>query len=122
MRLQERYNEALLRIETYWLQWSRLRWNAKGDANTAFFHATTRTRRRHNTITMLQNEDGAWIVEEKEVRRLFVNHFKGIYYANERGGENSCMAGLDHETVREISKISQVAAGYMQELPSDLEI
>lgn len=78
VRLQERYNEALLHIETYWLQRSRMRWNVEGEANTAFFHATTRTRWRQNTITMLQNEDGTWIVEEKEVKQLFVNHFKDI--------------------------------------------
>lgn len=122
IRLQERYNEVLLRIESYWLQRSRLRWSVEGDANTAFFHATTRTRRRHNTITMLQNEDGTWTVEERQVRQLFVSHFKDIYFSMEGSTTDSSMAGLDQQTINELPQVSEVAAGYMQEVPTDLEI
>lgn len=77
--LQDKYNSTLHQINAYWLQRSRLRWNAEGDLNTAFFHATTSARRRRNMIHMLQREDGTWTVCPKEIKASFVKHFRSIY-------------------------------------------
>lgn len=121
MKLQERYNDTLARIEMFWLQRSRLRWNVEGDANTAFFHATTRSRRRRNAITMIQIDDDRWIVEEKQVRTLFINHYKQIYSC----GDNSQHRGLtdlDPLTIAALPRVQEGPAEALQRVPSDEEI
>lgn len=78
-RLQEQYNTSLQQINSYWLQRSRLQWKIDGDLNTSFFHATISSRRRRNTVHMLQLQDGSWTIDQKEIRRAFTRHFRDIY-------------------------------------------
>lgn len=82
-QLQEQYNCCLLQINAYWRQRSRLRWTVEGDLNTSFFHATVASRRRRNTIHMLQLDDGTWTIDAVKIRKAFVTHFRNLYCPSE---------------------------------------
>ena len=66
---------SLSRIQTSvcWQQ-ARLRWLQEGDANTNFFNGVMSSRRRHNSIQLLQ-VDGAQIEGVHNIRSVVYNHF-----------------------------------------------
>jgi Reverse transcriptase (RNA-dependent DNA polymerase) len=77
--VENKYEHVLLAQEAYWCQRSRLQWAFLGDRNTKFFHAATVARRKVNAIKAIQVGPDEWVTEEKEIRSLFVQHFKSIY-------------------------------------------
>jgi hypothetical protein len=56
--LEEELMSILSCEEEYWRQQGRQNWLLKGDANTAYFHATANGRRRKWSILSLQSEEG----------------------------------------------------------------
>ena len=50
-----------------------------GDRNTSFYHVSTLARRKTNTITMVKNEVGDWLTEEREVMNHFREGFIRLY-------------------------------------------
>ncbi|KAJ4771691.1 hypothetical protein LUZ62_055948 [Rhynchospora pubera] len=77
--LQAQYNLHLLEVESYWAQRATIRWATLGDSNTQFFHQAVAQRRRCNRIASLTLQNGDLISDERQVRRAFIDHFKGIY-------------------------------------------
>lgn len=59
-------------------QKARLKWLGEGDANTSFFQASIRIRRRHNNILALRCGD-AWVEGVQEIKETVTNHFQEIY-------------------------------------------
>ncbi|KAL4326271.1 hypothetical protein GQ457_11G005490 [Hibiscus cannabinus] len=57
VELKKELDIVLEQEESLWHQKSRTKWIEKGDRNTQFFHASTMTRRRRNSIRMLEIED-----------------------------------------------------------------
>ncbi|KAL4324684.1 hypothetical protein GQ457_11G014580 [Hibiscus cannabinus] len=62
--LKRELDVVLAQEESLWHQKARSRWIENGDRNTRFFHASTMSRRKHNTISMLRI-GGSWC-EDKE--------------------------------------------------------
>ncbi|KAG2259719.1 hypothetical protein Bca52824_079013 [Brassica carinata] len=62
--------KAYLDEEQFWQQRSRIQWLKKGDRNTGFFHAATRTRRTINSIPVLEDAQGGVVYEEHDIARL----------------------------------------------------
>jgi hypothetical protein len=62
-------------------QRSRSRWLKEGDANTGFFHACVKSRRRSNALVALKS-GRAWLSHPEDVRRevvtYFQNHFQEV--------------------------------------------
>lgn len=58
--------QAYLAEEQFWQQRSRIQWLKKGDRNTGFFHAATRTRRMINSISVLEDAQGGVVYEEQD--------------------------------------------------------
>ena len=50
-----------------------------GDRNTSFYHVSALARRKRNTITMVKNEVGDWLTEEREVMNHFREGFIRLY-------------------------------------------
>ena len=49
---------------------SRLTWASQGDANTKFFHVVASTRKNHNTIWGLEDEEGHLIVDDTGIKDM----------------------------------------------------
>lgn len=62
-----------------WAQKSRIRWLKLNDRYMRYFHPSTNIHRRRNHIYAIINHEGQWLMEEVDVRKCFVDHFKGMY-------------------------------------------
>ncbi|KAG2246826.1 hypothetical protein Bca52824_086454 [Brassica carinata] len=56
--LNAELRHAYLAEDQFWKQRSRIQWLKKGDRNTGFFHAATRTRRTINAIPVIEDLQG----------------------------------------------------------------
>jgi len=74
---------SLSRVQTSmcWQQ-VRLKWLQEADANTIFFNGVMSSRRRHNTIQLLQ-VNGVQVEGVQIVREAVLNHFSSHYKATE---------------------------------------
>lgn len=79
--LKKEHENCLKMQEHYWYQRLRVNWATLGDRNSRFFHAMAITRKRRNTVRALQSDTDDWLTTEKEIRTIFVQHFKAIYQA-----------------------------------------
>ena len=70
---------SLLRVQTSmcWQQ-AQTKWLQEGDANTKFFNGLMSSRRRHNSIQLLQ-VDGAQVVGVQNIRSIVFNHFSSHF-------------------------------------------
>ncbi|KAK8640144.1 hypothetical protein V6N13_007904 [Hibiscus sabdariffa] len=50
-----------------------------GRNNTQFFHASTLVRRHANTILRLQDDDGEWSDNPKDLQRMVVEFFSSLF-------------------------------------------
>lgn len=63
-KIQEEIEELGRQEEMYWGLRFRINWLRWGDPNSKYLHATTIQRRQRNIISMLQNAENAWLVEQ----------------------------------------------------------
>ncbi|KAJ4784686.1 reverse transcriptase [Rhynchospora pubera] len=77
--LLKKYEEIEEQNNAYWRQRSRIQWQEEGDRNTRFFHTVATNRRRHNLITMVQQQDGTLTGDDRTIRAIFLKYFKDLY-------------------------------------------
>ena len=77
--LKKKLEEVLSQEELLWYQKSRREWIKYGDRNTSFFHQKTITRRAHNRITAIRDDEGNWLYEAQEIKTHAVNFFSTLY-------------------------------------------
>jgi hypothetical protein len=82
--------ESFIRLEEiYWKQRSGQKWVLEGDANTNFFHQFANGRRRKNTITSLDSDQGE-IRGQKEITYHIVKYYKNLF-----GNSQPCQMNLN---------------------------
>lgn len=118
-RVNEEHARCLLMREMYWHQRSRIKWAALGDRNSAFFHASTITRQRRNTIGSLLVSGTVWVTEEAEIKRAFVDHFRAIYSKGQRTDVHSVYGST---LLQNLPKIPAFIGPSLDSIPTDLEI
>ncbi|XP_061343725.1 uncharacterized protein LOC133289741 [Gastrolobium bilobum] len=69
----------LIKEELIWFQRSRNQWLKYGDKNSKFFHSSTVSRRRHNRIVTLKNEQGKWVSDTKELVDMAVAYYQQLF-------------------------------------------
>ena len=62
-----------------WALKSRINWMILGDRNTSFYHVSTLAHRKRNNITVIKNEVGEWLTEEREVANHIKEWFLKLY-------------------------------------------
>lgn len=80
--LEARLEEMLNWVELQWKQKVGSNWVLQGDANTHFFHQFVSGRRRKNTISFLDSDDGE-IRGQKEITNHIVRYYKILFGSNE---------------------------------------
>ncbi|CDY40819.1 BnaC01g31370D [Brassica napus] len=81
-KLNTELRQAYLAEEQFWQQRSRIQWLKKGDRNTGFFHAATRTRRTINSISVIEDVQGGAVYEEEQIARVISDYFTQIFTSN----------------------------------------
>lgn len=72
-------NAAYLAEEEYWRQRSRLLWLKLGDRNTGYFHAITKSRKRANAFSVIEDEHGLMVHKEEEIVQVIDAYFEKIF-------------------------------------------
>jgi len=65
--------------EVFWAQRAKVDFLKHGDSNSKWFHARAKVRYSTNYIQGLQQDDGTWVENEAEVRRLVVDYFEQLF-------------------------------------------
>jgi hypothetical protein len=77
--LQKELAHVLKMEELMWFQRSRARWLVDGDRNTRYYHLKTITRRRHNKILMLRDDNGEWVDDVTVLKHMANNFYKNLF-------------------------------------------
>ncbi|KAH7846917.1 hypothetical protein Vadar_019661 [Vaccinium darrowii] len=78
-RIEEGMAQACLDEEKYWKDKAKVSWLRLGDKNTAFFHAKTIQRRVQNRIHGIEDKDGIWKEDRRDVERIIRDYFQHIF-------------------------------------------
>lgn len=78
-QLRKDLEEVLDQERDLWMLKSKMNWMIQGDYNTSFYHVSTLTRRKRNSIASVKDEEGLWITEEREVRDYLRRGFMNLY-------------------------------------------
>ena len=62
-----------------------------GDRNTKFFHSKATQRRKKNHISGIQNSQGQWVEELKEVVEVASNYFDNLFSAGAANQMEECL-------------------------------
>lgn len=101
--------------EQFWLQRSRIQWLKKGDRNTGFFHAATRTRRMQNAFSVIEDSQGAEFFEDQEIARVIAAYYQDIF---------ATKSASDFSTIQELlpRKVTEEMNDHLTRLPTTQEI
>ncbi|CAN0854236.1 hypothetical protein LINGRAHAP2_LOCUS5868 [Linum grandiflorum] len=83
--LGREFARVLEQEEIFWKQKSRIQWLEEGDKCTAFFHTSTKVRRKRNRIESLKI-DGTWSSNPEEVKQAVVDYFRNLFQEEPRDG------------------------------------
>lgn len=72
-------NAAYSAEEEYWQQRSRLLWLKLGDRNTGYFHAITKSRKRANAFSVIEDESGQMVHKEEEIVQVIDAYFEKLF-------------------------------------------
>ncbi|XP_061361919.1 uncharacterized protein LOC133305695, partial [Gastrolobium bilobum] len=86
--LWKELQSILVKEELTWYQRSRCQWLKFGDRNSKLLHSFTLSRRRHNMIVTLKDNQGNWIADTDSLINLAVSFYQDLFKADEeRHGE-----------------------------------
>ncbi|KAA3460755.1 reverse transcriptase [Gossypium australe] len=75
-------NMEIDKDEMYWEQRERANWLKVGDKNLAFFYKFASTRRKQNTISRLQLEDGGESSDDSQMAEAATSYFQELFMSN----------------------------------------
>lgn len=96
--LIQRLNSELLQTykkeEEYWKQRSRHLWLTLGDANTGFFHVTTKVRKAKNRMTIIEDDNGSPWYEEDQISRVICDFYDKLFQSTNFDGVETVTEAL----------------------------
>ena len=78
-KLENQISNMLMDEEIYWKQRSRAEWQKEGDRNTKYFHTKASTRKRKNRIWGVEDNQGQWLNDQKDIDREFSEFFQDLF-------------------------------------------
>lgn len=74
----EEYRKAQKTYLSFLRQKAKAQWIDKGDDNTHLFHQCIKARRNSNRVNAIQNGQGQWVNEAKQVQEAFLSFYKDL--------------------------------------------
>lgn len=65
--------------EEFWRQRNRQLWLSLGDKNICYFHASTRSKRVINNISIIENKEGKPCDEEDQITEAITSYFQSLF-------------------------------------------
>lgn len=79
--LKGKLNQTYADEEIYWRNRSRNNWMCLGDRNTAYFHATTKTKLSKHKLCSIEDDEGTIHRGDKEISEVAVKYFQQQFTA-----------------------------------------
>ncbi|XP_071723225.1 uncharacterized protein [Rutidosis leptorrhynchoides] len=76
---KNKMNIVLEKEDTYWKQRAKVFWLQFGDLNTKYFHAQASSRKKLNTIPLLQSASGDLVSSEDDKVAIIREYFSNLY-------------------------------------------
>uniref|UniRef100_A0A803QP78 CCHC-type domain-containing protein n=1 Tax=Cannabis sativa TaxID=3483 RepID=A0A803QP78_CANSA len=73
-----RYNETHKAYSMFLSQKAKINWASFGDENSAFFHASLKSRRMQNKIFSIEDEQGTWFDSPDGVQHAFLSYYEKL--------------------------------------------
>ncbi|KAL9671188.1 hypothetical protein QQ045_008754 [Rhodiola kirilowii] len=106
----EKIDEWRLREEILWRQRSRVEWLKEGDRNTRFFHAKATRRKKSNIISRMQDEEGVWLTDERQIGEVTKRYFTNIFSTSREMSRKLCEPVTATEVQAAIFQMSPMKA------------
>lgn len=84
-----KYLKLLAKQETYRSQRAKQFWLRDRDKNTRFFHKYASTRKEHNKIKRLKDDQGVWQELDQEIQLVITRYFENIFTTADSGEQMS---------------------------------
>ncbi|KAH1108544.1 hypothetical protein J1N35_012312 [Gossypium stocksii] len=81
--------------EMYWEQRARANWLQLGDKNSSFFHKFVSVRKKINTISRLEGNEGEEIIREREIEDEATSFFQRLFQSNGIGDLSHLLTGIE---------------------------
>lgn len=78
-KLERELEKLYTQEELFWQQRSRTQWLKAGDRNTKYFHASASMRKKKNTISGLQANDGSWNTEVSSMAQIVTDFYTNLF-------------------------------------------
>jgi hypothetical protein len=82
--VRDRMSNLLAQEEAFWRQRAKVYWLKDGDTNSRFFHAMASSRRRHNDVTKLQNNEGVVVQAQHKICEVAKEYFESLFASERR--------------------------------------
>ncbi|KAM6584602.1 hypothetical protein CsatB_011604 [Cannabis sativa] len=80
--VKEELFHVLDQRESFWKQRSKQLWLKEGDHNSSYFHKAATTRKRHNKIVSLKNDNGVRVGWENGLDQVMKDYFSTLFQAS----------------------------------------
>ncbi|KAL0439752.1 UNVERIFIED_CONTAM: hypothetical protein Slati_2458200 [Sesamum latifolium] len=106
MALRRELEEFLTREEIMWKQRGKAQWLREGDRNTPYFHARASARRKKNSISKLQNEEGDWCSSLEGIRQIISSYFHTLFQTSNPSAEaiDGILRGMPRKVSNELNE------------------
>ncbi|XP_060959139.1 uncharacterized protein LOC133030419 [Cannabis sativa] len=101
--VKEELFHVLDQRESFWKQRSKQLWLKEGDHNSSYFHKAATTRKRHNKIVTLKNDNGVRVGWDNRLAQVMIDYFSTLFQASNSTCQevidsvNSSVPSLVHE-------------------------
>lgn len=92
------------------------------DKNTSFFHHTAMHRRAYNKIVGVQDRDGRWVEDEKEIMQQFFGHFRRMFTSEGTSGEEVVLDQTETVIANEINGELCKDVGYTEVIEAAFQL
>ncbi|KAA3482263.1 reverse transcriptase [Gossypium australe] len=96
-------NMEIDKDEIYWEQQARANWLKVGDKNSSFFHKFATSRRKRNTISRLQLDDGGETTEVNKMSEVATLYFQRLFKSNGIGDLSHLLQDIEASVSKDMN-------------------
>ncbi|XP_060968583.1 uncharacterized protein LOC133036110 [Cannabis sativa] len=121
--VKEELFHVLDQKESFWMQRSKQLWLKEGDHNSSYFHKAATTRKRHNKIVTLKNDNGVRVGWDNGLAQVMIDYFSTLFQASNSTCQevvdsvNSSVPSFVHEELRMFVSEKEVKKAIFQMHP-----